>query len=54
MTLAAELLKKGERNTVLDYFELCRKFWKTGGEQLDAWSATVRKGETPDFAGSLR
>jgi hypothetical protein len=49
MTLASELLQKGERNTVLDYFELCRKFWKMGGQKLDSWSEMVRNGKTPPF-----
>jgi TonB family protein len=44
----------GQRDTVLDYFELCRKFWKMGGQQLDSWSETVRKGQTPAFGASLR
>ena len=51
MALAGELLKKGERQAVLDYLELCRKFWKTGAAKLDAWSDTIRSGGTPDFGG---
>jgi hypothetical protein len=53
MTLAAELLKKGDRDAVLDYFEMCRKFWKMGGNQLDSWSQTVRNGGVPDFGANL-
>lgn len=53
MTLANELLKRGEREAVLEYFALCRKFWKLGRSQLDAWSDAVRKGETPVFGGNL-
>ncbi len=47
MILASELLKKGESDVVLQYFDLCRKFWKMGGAQLDSWSETVRKGGKP-------
>jgi TonB family protein len=54
MALANELLQKGERNTVLEYFGLCRKFWKTGAPQLDSWSETVRNVQTPAFGGNLR
>ncbi len=54
MTLASELLKKGERNAVLDYFALCRNFWKMGGQRLDAWSETVHNGGTPAFGVNLR
>ncbi len=54
MTLARELLEKGETETVLQYFELCRKFWKMGGAQLDNWTRGVKAGQTPDFEANLR
>lgn len=53
MSLAEELLKKGEKDTVLQYFELCRKFWKMGAERLDSWSAAVRQGQIPAFGPNL-
>lgn len=53
MTLAGELLKNGDRDAVLEYFELCRKFWKMGGQQLDSWSETVHNGGTPEFGANL-
>jgi hypothetical protein len=54
MTLAKELLDKGERGAVLQYFSLCRTFWKTGAQSLDAWSEAVRNGKTPNFGVSMR
>lgn len=54
MSLARELLQKGEKEIVLSYFELCSKFWKMGKERLDAWSAAVRDGNIPDFGPNLR
>jgi hypothetical protein len=54
MTLAAELLDKGERQAVLEYFEACRQFWRMGGGKLDEWSADVRAGHRPDFAANLK
>jgi hypothetical protein len=54
MTLANEMLKKGERDVVIEYFVLCRSFWKSGTAQLDAWTKTVQKGETPIFLINLR
>jgi hypothetical protein len=54
MTLAKELLDKGETGAVLQYFSLCRTFWKMGATKLDAWSEAVRTGKTPDFGVSLR
>ena len=53
MSLAKDLLEKGEKQAVLDYFELCRKLWTNGGAQLDQWSQQVRDGKTPDFKGNL-
>jgi hypothetical protein len=54
MALAKELIKKGERDTVLNYFTLCGAFWKMGKSRLDAWSETVRNGGMPEFGGNLR
>lgn len=54
MALAKELLEKGERDAVLEYFSLCRNFWKMGVARLDAWSEVVRNGGTPVFGMSLR
>jgi len=28
VSLAKDLIEKGERDTVVEYFEACRKFWK--------------------------
>jgi TonB family protein len=53
MTLAKELLQKAEKDPVLEYFSLCRAFWKMGGAKLDEWSATVRGGGIPSFGANL-
>jgi hypothetical protein len=53
MTLANELLKKGEREVVIEYFHLCSKFWKSGRDRLKNWQATVKQGGTPNFGRSL-
>jgi hypothetical protein len=53
MTLAKELLEKGERDTVVAYLESCRKFWKMGGDKLEGWVAAVKSGGTPDFGANL-
>ena len=51
MSLAKDLLEKGERQVVLDYFALCRKFWNQG--RLDEWSQQVKEGKIPDFGANL-
>jgi tetratricopeptide (TPR) repeat protein len=53
MALADELLREGHREVVLEYFELCRKFWKSGATTLDYWVETVHKGYLPDFGNHL-
>jgi hypothetical protein len=53
MSLAKDLLEAGERDTVLEYFTLCRSFWTMGTQKLDNWSATVKGGGMPDFGANL-
>ena len=53
MTLAKDLLQNGERDTVVQYFELCRKFWVAGNENLTQWTQDVKDGNMPDFGGNL-
>jgi len=53
MTLAKELLEKSERTAVLEYFGLCGKFWKMGGDKLREWGALVKDGLVPDFGANL-
>ena len=53
MSLAKDLLEKGERDTVLQYFELCRKFWTMDYGKLDDWSQEVKAGKIPNFGANL-
>jgi hypothetical protein len=53
MSLANELVKAGEKDAVLQYFSLCRKFWKMGGDRLDQWTQQVNAGQVPDFGANL-
>lgn len=53
MSLAKDLLEKGERKVVLEHFELCRKFWKMHNGQLDQWSQQVKDGKIPNFGANL-
>lgn len=54
MQLAKDLLAKGERDVVLEYFERCGKFWEMGADRLSAWTDSVNRGETPKFGANLR
>lgn len=51
MRLAADLLERGEREVVLEYFRLCASFWPR--EELKDWAALVEDGRTPDFGANL-
>jgi tetratricopeptide (TPR) repeat protein len=53
MTLAKELFEKGDRDTVLKYFELCSKFWEMDFDKLKEWAVDVKKGKLPDFGANL-
>ncbi len=52
MSLAKELLEKGERETVVKYFDECAAFWNDRGK-LAQWTALVKAGETPQFGANL-
>ena len=53
MKLAKELLEKGQKDAVLEYLELCGKFWIVGPtnpkNKLSEWKETVRADGVPDF-----
>jgi hypothetical protein len=51
MSLARELLERGERETVLQYFEGCAQFWKT--EKLQQWTDEINAGRIPSFGANL-
>jgi tetratricopeptide (TPR) repeat protein len=53
MTLAKELLEKGERDSVITFLQACGKFWKMGADQLPNWIATIKGGGMPDFSMQL-
>lgn len=53
MNLAKDLLEKGEKDSVLKYFELCGKFWGYHQDYLDKWSLNVKNGQIPDFKANL-
>ncbi len=52
MLLAKELLERGETKVVLDYFELCKKFWDSR-RKLETWGEDVKANRTPDFGANL-
>lgn len=53
MRLAQQLLAKGERDVVLQYFELCAKFWQDRQNLLNGWKVLILEGATPEFRANL-
>ena len=53
MRLAEDLLRVGERDVVLQYFELCDTFWEMNRGRLSQWSAEVQDGRAPTFGPNL-
>ena len=53
VTLAKELLEKGQADVVLQYLALCKNFWEMDRGKLDDWSATIRSGGIPNFTSNL-
>jgi hypothetical protein len=51
MSLARDLLERGERDTVLQYFERCGRFWQV--DTLKQWSDEVTAGRIPNFGANL-
>lgn len=49
MQLAKALLRRGESEAVLAYFQQCRTFWTMGGVWLDLWEQKIRAGKVPNF-----
>lgn len=45
MELAIDLLAAGERDAVIEYLELCKRFWQQAGSSLDEWQREIRDGE---------
>lgn len=45
--LANELLARGRTEVVLEYLDLCGRFWTLGHDALDRWMAEIRAGRRP-------
>lgn len=53
MSLAQDLIEAGDREAVVQYFKLCRKFWEMQDGKLDQWTRQVQAGEHPQFGANL-
>jgi len=53
MGLAKDLLERGDKSTVIEYLQLCKKFWSYPRNPIDQWIQTIQAGRQPDFAQNL-
>lgn len=53
MLLAKELLKRGERDVVVQYLDSCGKFWQMERGKLEQWKKIIEQRGTPDFGANL-
>lgn len=53
MLLAKELVARGERDALLEYFALCARFWEEHEDELRTWSEQVRQNVEPDFGANV-
>lgn len=55
MTLAKELLVRGEQDVVFKYFLLCSRFWDSERAQkkMSRWQDQIKAGQIPDFRAHL-
>jgi tetratricopeptide (TPR) repeat protein len=49
MTLAKELIDRGERDVVINYLTMCNDFWQTDDHRPDQWIRVIQQGGVPDF-----
>ena len=52
MLLAKELLEKGE-TAVLEYLDLCAKFWRSDFGSVSTWKKLIAEGKQPNFLANL-
>lgn len=53
MGLAKELLEHGDSRAVVEYLELCRKFWTSPHAPIDRWISEIESGQRPDFRPNI-
>ena len=54
MTLAMELLERGETQAPIAYFNLCAAFWQMDRGRLKQWEKLAEQRLVPDFGANLR
>jgi hypothetical protein len=53
VSLARDLLARGEVSIVVEYFRLCEAFWEMESGRIAHWSQVAESGEMPEFGPNL-
>ena len=53
MSLASDLLRAGDRDTVIEYFHECSSFWEMDRSRLRRWEVLVKLHLPPDFGANF-
>jgi tetratricopeptide (TPR) repeat protein len=53
LSLAKDLLEQGHREVVIQYLDLCAKFWEKQFNDIDKWKSEIRAGKVPGFGANL-
>jgi tetratricopeptide (TPR) repeat protein len=53
MTLAKDLLEKGQKKSVIEFLKQCKKFWNQP-QIIDEWIKDIQTGRMPDFGMNLK
>ena len=53
MSLAKDLLEKGENEVVIEYLVLCKSFWEMSDGRLDEWIVIIKADRIPNFGTNL-
>jgi hypothetical protein len=52
MSLAKDLLEKGNKESVIKFLNQCKKFWYDN-DKVDDWIKEIQEGRIPDFGANL-
>ncbi len=52
LSLAKDMLEKGQKDAVVEFLNQCKRFWMHQ-ERVDDWVRVIKEGKIPDFGANL-